>query len=80
MQMWRFVADYWQGNNPVKKQLLVRDIGEALVKALKQPSAKNGRGTEAEHPMILENALRGPGKISLAEALIKIPTCGEDVW
>ena len=62
----------------MKKQLLVRDIDEDLVKALKQRAAKNGRSTEAEHRIILETALRGPRKISLAEALTRIPPYGED--
>jgi len=62
----------------MKKQLLVRDVDEALVRALKQRAASNGRSTEAEHRMILEAALRGPKKITLAEALTKIPPYGED--
>jgi len=62
----------------MKKQLLVREVDEALVKALKQRASKNGRSSEAEHRIILEQALRGPKKLSLAEALMKIPPYGED--
>jgi plasmid stability protein len=62
----------------MKKQLLVREVDETLVKALKQRAAINGRSTEAEHRLILEKALRGPKKITLAEALTKIPPYGED--
>ena len=62
----------------MKKQLLVREVDETLVKALKLRAAKNGRSTEAEHRLILEKALRGPRKITLAEALTKIPPYGED--
>ena len=61
-----------------KKQLLVREVDESLVQALKERAARNGRSAEAEHRVILENVLRGPGKISLAEALTKIPPFGED--
>lgn len=62
----------------MKKQLLVREVDEDLVKALKQRAVENGRSTEAEHRIILEKALRGPRKISLAEALLKIPPHGKD--
>ena len=62
----------------MKKQLLVREVDETLVKALKLRAAKNGRSTEAEHRLILEKALRGPRKIPLAEALTKIPPYGKD--
>ncbi len=62
----------------MKKQLLVREVDEALVNALKQRATKNGRSAEAEHRMILEQALQGPKKLSLAEALTKIPPYGED--
>lgn len=62
----------------MKKQLLVRGVDEELVKALELRAVKNGRSTGAEHRMILEKALRGPRKISLAEALLKIPPHGED--
>ena len=62
----------------MKKQLLVREVDEELVKALKKRAVANGRSTEAEHRMILEKALRGPQKISLAEALTKIPPFGKD--
>jgi plasmid stability protein len=39
-------------------QLLVRDIPEALVLALKERAAANGHSAEAEHRLILEEALR----------------------
>lgn len=40
-------------------QLLVRDIPRALVLALKERAAAHGRSAEAEHRLILEEALRG---------------------
>lgn len=39
-------------------QLLVRDIPDALVLALKERAAAHGRSAEAEHRLILEEALR----------------------
>lgn len=62
----------------MKKQLLVREVDEEIVKALKMRAVENGRSTEAEHRMILEQALRGPRKLSLPDALLKIPPYGED--
>lgn len=39
-------------------QLVIRDVPEALVLALKERAAANGRSAEAEHRLILEEALR----------------------
>jgi antitoxin FitA len=39
-------------------QLLVRDVPLELVEALKKRAAERGRSAEAEHRMILEEALR----------------------
>ena len=47
-------------------QLLVRKVDEDLVARLKQRAARAGRSAEAEHRLILEQALR-PGKPSFAE-------------
>lgn len=38
-------------------QLLIRDVPEALVLALEERAAANGRSAEAEHRLILEDAL-----------------------
>lgn len=35
-------------------QLLVRDLSDAAVEALKRRAARNGRSTEAEHRQIIE--------------------------
>jgi plasmid stability protein len=40
-------------------QLIVRDLDEDVVTALKARAARNGRSAEAEHRRILEAALRG---------------------
>ena len=39
-------------------QLLVRDVPQDVVEALKRRAAEHGRSAEAEHRMILEEALR----------------------
>lgn len=39
-------------------QLLVRDLSPDLVDALKRRAAEHGRSAEAEHRIILEEALR----------------------
>ena len=43
---------------PTRARLLIRDIPEALVLALEERAAANGRSAEAEHRLILEEALR----------------------
>jgi len=60
-----------------KQQLLVREVDPKLVKALKQRAVANGRSAESEHRKILEQALGGTNRISLAEALLKIPNCSD---
>jgi plasmid stability protein len=58
--------------------LIVRDIDESLVRALKQRAAQHGRSAEAEHREILASVLRGPRKRRLAEVLAAIPNVGRD--
>jgi antitoxin FitA len=53
--------------------LIVRDIDESLVRALKQRAAKHGRSAEAEHREILASVLRRPRKRHLAEVLASVP-------
>jgi plasmid stability protein len=59
-------------------QLMVRNLPDELVKALKRRAAKHNRSAEQEHRNILEAALRGPRRRSLAEALSAIPNVGDD--
>jgi len=59
-------------------QLMVRNLSEDLVKALKQRAAKHNRSAEQEHREILRAALRGPRRRHLAEVLAAIPNVGED--
>jgi antitoxin FitA len=58
--------------------LIVRDIDESLVRALKQRAARHGRSAEAEHREILASVLRRPRKRRLAEVLAAIPNVGRD--
>jgi plasmid stability protein len=39
-------------------QLLVRNVPQDVIEALKRRAAEHGRSTEAEHRLILEEALR----------------------
>lgn len=47
-------------------QLLVRDVPRDIVEALKRRAAAHGRSAEAEHRLILEQALR-PGRAGFWE-------------
>ncbi len=58
--------------------LIVRDIDESLVRALKQRAAKHGHSAEAEHREILATALRRPRKRHLADVLAAVPNVGRD--
>ncbi len=58
--------------------LLVRGVDEAIVMALKERAGTNGRSAEAEHRLILAEALTRPRKRSLAEVLAAMPDVGVD--
>jgi plasmid stability protein len=59
-------------------QLMVRNLDEALVQALKRRAAKHNRSAEQEHREILKQALLGPKRRSLAEVLLEMPNVGDD--
>ena len=59
-------------------QLMVRNLPEELVRALKQRAAKRNRSAEQEHREILKAALQGPPRKPLADVLAKIPNVGKD--
>lgn len=60
-------------------QLLVRNIAPAIVKALRERAARNGRSAEAEHREILcEVLVERPRRPSLVELLLAMPDGGED--
>jgi plasmid stability protein len=52
-------------------QLLVRDVPQDVVEALKRRAAEHGRSAEAEHRLILEQALR-PGRAGFWEQAAKL--------
>lgn len=58
--------------------LLVRDVDDALVLALKQRAARRGHSAEAEHREILSSVLRRPRKRNLADVLAAVPNVGRD--
>jgi plasmid stability protein len=58
--------------------LIVRNLDEAIVSALKQRAARHGVSAEAEHRRILEEALRSPPRRSFAEVLASMPDVGRD--
>lgn len=59
--------------------LTVRNVDEAIVKALKAAAAAHGRSAEAEHREILRaHLLNRPPRRSLAEVLASMPNVGED--
>ena len=58
--------------------LIISDVDEDLVLALKHQALENGRSAEAEHREILRQALQGPKRRSLADVLASMPNVGED--
>ena len=59
-------------------QLMVRNLPDDLVRALKQRAAKRNRSAEQEHREILKAALQGPRRKPLAEVLASMPNVGTD--
>jgi antitoxin FitA len=58
--------------------LIVRNIDEKIVKALKKRASTHGISAEAEHREILEQALLQPQRKSFADVLSQIPNVGND--
>lgn len=58
--------------------LVVRNLDQRVVDALKQRAAQHGRSAEAEHRALLEEHLLRPKGKSFAEALSTIPNVGRD--
>ena len=60
-------------------QLIVRNIEEAVVDALRKRAAQRGRSTEAEHREILRDALvASRRRTSLKSLLQNMPDVGDD--
>ena len=58
--------------------LIVRNIDEKVVDALKTQADKHEPSVEAEHRRVLKSALPDPRKKSFTEALESIPDVGTD--
>jgi len=58
--------------------LLVRNLDQLIVDALKQRAAMHGRSAEAEHRLILEKTLLKPKAKTFAEVLASMPDVGRD--
>lgn len=58
--------------------LVVRNVDESVVLALKQAAAAVGRSAEAQHREILRAALLRPARRSVAQVLGRMPDVGED--
>lgn len=60
-------------------QLIVRNLDESVVKALRERAARKGRSTEAEHREILRDVLiANRRRTSLKAALQSMPDSGDD--
>lgn len=59
-------------------QLLVRDIPDELVRALKLRAARRNHSAEQEHREILKSVLRAPARRPLADVLANMPNVGQD--
>ena len=61
------------------KQLIVRNVDDGLVRALKRRATRHGRSAEAEHREILWAALRGDlERASFKQALASMPDVASD--
>lgn len=58
--------------------LVVRNLDEDLVQALKERAAQKGISAEAEHRAILKAALSRPRRRSFNEVLMSMPNAGLD--
>jgi plasmid stability protein len=58
--------------------LVVRNIDEQIVRALKEKAGRLGHSAEAEHRLILAQALLKPKKKTFAEVLSAMPNVGKD--
>jgi len=59
-------------------QLIVRNLDETIVQALKEQAARHGRSAEAEHREILKEALAPDPPEDLKTMFLAMPDVGED--
>ena len=58
--------------------LLVRELEQSIIDALKSRAAEHGRSAEAEHRVILEQVLLQPNRRYFTDVLMDIPDVGID--
>lgn len=58
--------------------LVVRNLDQRIVDALKQRAALHGQSAEAEHRALLKELLLRPKRKSFAEVLKAMPNVGQD--
>lgn len=58
--------------------LIVRNVDDSIVEALKARAGKRGTSAEAEHRRILAQALGKPRKRTFANVLARMPKVGKD--
>jgi len=58
--------------------LVVRNLDQSIINALKERAVKHHRSSEAEHRAILAEVLMKPQRKSFAETLANIPAIGID--
>ena len=58
--------------------LIVRNVDEDIIKALKSRAGRRGTSAEAEHRRILAQALLKSRKRSFAQVLAAMPSVGKD--
>ena len=58
--------------------LIVRNIDDEIVKALKEKAGRSGHSAEAEHRLILASVLIMPKKRSFTEIISNMPNVGKD--
>jgi plasmid stability protein len=58
--------------------LIVRNVDERIVRALKSRAGKHGRSAEAEHRELLAAALLKSRRKPFAEVLASMPNVGKD--
>ena len=59
-------------------QLIVRNLEEQVVQALRERAARHGRSAEAEHRELLRAALLGPPAEDPKAVLLAMPEAGDD--
>jgi len=62
----------------IMANLVVRNIDDDIVKALKEKAGRSGHSAEAEHRLILASVLLMPKRKTFAEVIADMPNVGKD--